>query len=107
MRTRYSTCKCSEDTECPLTFKVNYCQKSSHSETFGEPNKEVDCISLEKDQVHKPTRGVAATIRDRIEAYCKEDADITAKRILNMLITERKIKKSFHKNLIPTLKQVS
>ena len=46
MRTRYSKCNCSEDTVCPLSFKVNYCQKSKHSEIFEEPDKLVECIKL-------------------------------------------------------------
>jgi hypothetical protein len=109
MRTRYSECRCSEDTECPLSFKVNYCQKSTHSELFEEPDKNLDCISHQdnEEKVQKPTRGVANVVRDRIEMLCKEDADITPKRILTKLITERKATKSFHKNLIPTLSQVN
>jgi len=70
-------------------------------------SSEVDYISqnMEEDIEHKPIRGVATCIR--IEQYCKEDADLTAKRILNMLITERKVRKTFDKNLIPSLQHVS
>ena len=56
MRTRYSECRSSKDTACPLTFKAN-----------------TAC---------KPSRGAAIIVRDRIEELCKEDADITPKRIL-------------------------
>ena len=81
MRTRYSECRSSKDTACPLTFKAN-----------------TAC---------KPSRGAAIIVRDRIEELCKEDADITPKRILIKIIKERKATNCFHKNLIPTLKQVS
>jgi hypothetical protein len=88
MRTRYSKCNCSEDTVCPLSFKVNYCQKSKHSEIFEEPDKLVECIN--KDQATK-TRG--NIMRSRIEEFCKEDADITPKIILNKLKAEKRLQK--------------
>ena len=81
----------------------------SHSKytTARVKSSEVDYISqnMEEDLERKPIRGVATCIR--IEQYCKKDADLTAKRILNMLITERKVKKTFDKNLIPSLQHVS
>ena len=50
MRTRYFAYRCSDDKVCPLTFKVNYCQKSNHSELFEEPNKQMDCISYQNQE---------------------------------------------------------
>ena len=108
MRQRYEYCKCSTDTKCPLTFKVNYCQKSQHIVVFEEHDKLVDCISKGKidGNTTKPTRGVATLVREMIEEMCRTDPDDTPKKILTKLISQRKKSSCFDKSLIPKLSQV-
>jgi len=69
----YSVCKCSKEPDCPFTFKVYYCQKSSHSEILGGRLHQPE--HGRRDIERKPIRGVATCIR--IKQYCKEDADLT------------------------------
>ncbi len=108
MRQCYKSCRCSNDSVCPLLFKVNFCQKSSHIEVYEENDKRVDCISkgIENIDTTKPTRGVATIVKNMIENMCREDPDDTPKRILSRLIQIRKQKNSFDKQLIPSLVQV-
>ena len=93
MRQCYKSCRCSNDSVCPLLFKVNFCQKSSHIEVYEENDKRVDCISkgIENIDTTKPTRGVATIVKNMIENMCREDPDDTPKRILSRLIQIRKI----------------
>jgi hypothetical protein len=111
MRQRYSICLCCKDSttkKCPLSFKINYCQKSDHIEIFEESDKTIDCVSLGiNTKPCKPSRGVATIVRELIEQMCLENAEETAKRVLTRLIRDRKDKKLFDKTLIPSLKQVS
>jgi len=108
MRQCYESCRCSKDSVYPLSFKVNFCQKSSHIEVYEENDKRVDCISkgIENIDTTKPTRGVATIVKNMIENMCREDPDDTPKRILSRLIQIRKQKNSFDKQLIPSLVQV-
>ena len=108
MRQRYYICKCSVELACPLTFKINSCQKSKNIEVFQEKDKEVECISYNDTiEPKKPPRGLVSNVQELIEELCRADADETPKRILVKLMKIRKEKNLFDKKLIPTLTQVN
>lgn len=99
---RYDCCKCSNT--CSFKFKIKICQKSDHIELFEPIEKASECIyGSAKEKRH--IGGVEASIKNKIEKMCAEDADETAKRILNKLIKQSN-NNEIIKSLLPSLRQV-
>ncbi len=103
MRQRYDRCKCSFD--CQFKYKIKMCQKSDVIELF-EPIDQANECALGLKSQERQTNGMEPSIKQRIEKMCADDADETAKKILNRLHQQAK-RNDFKKSLLPTLRQVN
>ena len=103
MRQSYHICECSKELKCPITLKINVCQKANYIVVYEEKDSEMLCINQDQEETtKKSTRGISTFVKNLIEEMCLADPDETPKKILSILIK----KNHFPKALTPSLSQV-